>query len=74
MTATAETVAGWFRGLRWYLREAAGESAYERYVERERHLHPVPPCSTARVRAGVRSRGQPTPATLLLMPRVAKRG
>jgi uncharacterized short protein YbdD (DUF466 family) len=27
------------RGIRWYLREAAGETAYERYVEHVRREH-----------------------------------
>jgi len=40
MTAPAATLVSWFRGLRWYLREVTGESAYDRYVERERHQHP----------------------------------
>ncbi len=40
MTPTAATVTRWLRGLRWYVREVTGESAYDRYVERERHQHP----------------------------------
>jgi uncharacterized short protein YbdD (DUF466 family) len=28
------------RGVRWYLREVAGESAYDRYVEHVRREHP----------------------------------
>ncbi len=27
-------------GVRWYLREVAGETAYERYVEHVRRAHP----------------------------------
>jgi uncharacterized short protein YbdD (DUF466 family) len=28
------------RGIRWYLREAAGETVYDRYVEHLRRDHP----------------------------------
>jgi uncharacterized short protein YbdD (DUF466 family) len=28
------------RGVRWYLREVSGESAYDRYVEHARRDHP----------------------------------
>jgi uncharacterized short protein YbdD (DUF466 family) len=28
------------RGIRWYLREAAGETVYDRYVEHVRSEHP----------------------------------
>jgi uncharacterized short protein YbdD (DUF466 family) len=28
------------RGVRWYVREVTGESAYDRYVEHETRLHP----------------------------------
>ena len=29
-----------FSGVRWYLREVTGESAYDRYVEHMRRDHP----------------------------------
>jgi uncharacterized short protein YbdD (DUF466 family) len=29
-----------FAGVRWYLREVSGESAYDRYVEHMRRDHP----------------------------------
>ena len=29
-----------FAGIRWYLREVSGESAYDRYVEHTRRDHP----------------------------------
>ena len=29
----------WGRGVRWYLREVTGESAYDRYVAHERVAH-----------------------------------
>jgi uncharacterized short protein YbdD (DUF466 family) len=32
-----------WRGLRWYLREVSGESAYNRYVEQTRREHPHAP-------------------------------
>ena len=32
-----------WRGLRWYLREVTGESAYDRYLERVRGEHPHAP-------------------------------
>jgi uncharacterized short protein YbdD (DUF466 family) len=39
--AVAESrIRGLARGIRWYLREAAGETAYERYVEHVRSEHP----------------------------------
>jgi uncharacterized short protein YbdD (DUF466 family) len=28
------------RGVRWYVREVTGESAYDHYVEHETRLHP----------------------------------
>jgi uncharacterized short protein YbdD (DUF466 family) len=37
--ATAK-LGGFARTIRWYLREAAGETAYERYVEHTRREHP----------------------------------
>lgn len=41
MTAVASSVVvrAW-RGLRWYLREVSGESAYDRYVESACSEHP----------------------------------
>jgi uncharacterized short protein YbdD (DUF466 family) len=33
-------IRGLARGIRWYLREAAGETAYERYVAHVRGEHP----------------------------------
>ena len=38
--AAAEAVARAWRGLRWYLREVTGESAYDRYVESKCSGHP----------------------------------
>ena len=32
-----------WRGLRWYLREVSGESAYDHYVEQARREHPDGP-------------------------------
>jgi uncharacterized short protein YbdD (DUF466 family) len=37
------TVKSAFSGMRWYLREVSGESAYDRYVEHRRHEHPGEP-------------------------------
>ena len=34
------TLAQAFAGVRWYLREVAGETAYDRYVEHVRRDHP----------------------------------
>jgi len=34
------TVRDAIAGVRWYLREVAGESGYERYVEHTRRHHP----------------------------------
>jgi uncharacterized short protein YbdD (DUF466 family) len=34
------TVKQAFSGVRWYLREVSGESAYDRYVEHRRREHP----------------------------------
>lgn len=36
------------RGVRWYLREVAGETAYDRYVEHRRLEHPGAPVMTRR--------------------------
>ena len=35
------TVKEAFAGVRWYLREVSGESAYDRYVEHVRREHPT---------------------------------
>ncbi|HEX2808931.1 MAG TPA: YbdD/YjiX family protein [Kineosporiaceae bacterium] len=35
-------------GVRWYLREVAGESSYERYVEHESREHPGRPVLSRR--------------------------
>jgi uncharacterized short protein YbdD (DUF466 family) len=35
-------------GVRWYLREVAGESAYDRYVSHMRVDHPTQPVMTRR--------------------------
>ena len=45
MTATLRGGARW---LRWYLREVAGESAYDRYVEHARRDHPDRPVRSRR--------------------------
>ncbi|WP_328993271.1 YbdD/YjiX family protein [Kribbella sp. NBC_01245] len=37
---TASVVVRAWRGLRWYLREVSGESAYDRYVETACRKHP----------------------------------
>jgi uncharacterized short protein YbdD (DUF466 family) len=42
------TLRGAFAGLRWYLREVAGESAYDRYVEHHRREHPGAPLPARR--------------------------
>jgi uncharacterized short protein YbdD (DUF466 family) len=34
------TVRDVFRGVKWYVREVSGESAYDRYVEHVRREHP----------------------------------
>ncbi|MFE7972355.1 YbdD/YjiX family protein [Streptomyces shenzhenensis] len=45
MRPALRRVASALRGLRWYVRELTGESAYERYVTQLRKRHPeaVPP-------------------------------
>ncbi len=35
-------------GVRWYLREVSGESAYDRYVEHVRQEHPGQPVMSRR--------------------------
>ena len=42
------TVREAFSGVRWYLREVAGESAYDRYVEHRRREHPGEPVMSRR--------------------------
>jgi uncharacterized short protein YbdD (DUF466 family) len=42
------TVKQVFSGVRWYLREVAGESGYERYVEHMRREHPDQPVMSRR--------------------------
>ena len=37
-----------FSGVRWYLREVSGESAYDRYVEHRRREHPGEPVMSRR--------------------------
>ena len=37
-----------YSGVRWYLREVSGESAYDRYVEHMRHDHPDQPVMSRR--------------------------
>jgi uncharacterized short protein YbdD (DUF466 family) len=37
---TTATLRRWAGGIRWYLREVTGESAYDRYVEHVRQEHP----------------------------------
>jgi len=46
MTRTM-AVRSW-RAVRWYLREITGESAYDRYVEHARGLHPDRPVASRR--------------------------
>ena len=33
-------VRGAVQGVRWYVREVSGEGDYDRYIARERRLHP----------------------------------
>ena len=40
MTAAVKRARDLGRGLRWYLREVSGESAYDRYVAHMRAEHP----------------------------------
>lgn len=42
------TVKQAFAGVRWYLREVTGESAYDRYVEHMRREHPGHPVMSRR--------------------------
>jgi uncharacterized short protein YbdD (DUF466 family) len=42
------TVRQAFAGVRWYLREVSGESAYDRYVEHMRGDHPAQPVMSRR--------------------------
>ena len=42
------TVREVFTGVRWYLREVSGESAYDRYVEHARRDHPDEPVMSRR--------------------------
>jgi uncharacterized short protein YbdD (DUF466 family) len=42
------TVKRAFAGIRWYLREVSGESAYDRYVEHARRDHPGEPVMSRR--------------------------
>jgi uncharacterized short protein YbdD (DUF466 family) len=44
MTTLRETLAG----VRWYLREVSGETAYDRYVEHVRREHPEDPVMSRR--------------------------
>ena len=42
------TVKQAFAGVRWYLREVSGESAYDRYVTHMRGEHPDQPVMSRR--------------------------
>jgi uncharacterized short protein YbdD (DUF466 family) len=42
------TVRRAFAGVRWYLREVSGESAYDRYVEHSQREHPEEPVMSRR--------------------------
>ena len=42
------TAATLYSGVRWYLREVSGESAYDRYVEHRRREHPGEPVMSRR--------------------------
>jgi uncharacterized short protein YbdD (DUF466 family) len=44
MTTLREALAG----VRWYLREVSGETAYDRYVEHVRREHPEDPVMSRR--------------------------
>jgi len=46
MTAVLARSRRAWRGLRWYLREVTGESAYDRYLAHERSAHPDSPVLT----------------------------
>ena len=47
-TRLAMTLREAFAGVRWYLREVSGESAYDRYVEHMRRDHPDQPVMSRR--------------------------
>lgn len=42
------SLASVWQGVRWYLREVSGESAYDRYVEHARRQHPDAPVLSRR--------------------------
>jgi uncharacterized short protein YbdD (DUF466 family) len=42
------TVREALAGVRWYLREVSGESAYDHYVEHARRAHPDEPVMSRR--------------------------
>jgi len=42
------TVREALAGVRWYLREVSGESAYDHYVEHARRVHPDEPVMSRR--------------------------
>ena len=42
------TVRRALAGVRWYLKEVSGESAYDRYVEHARSAHPGDPVMARR--------------------------
>jgi uncharacterized short protein YbdD (DUF466 family) len=42
------TVKQAFAGVRWYLREVSGESAYDHYVDHMRREHPDQPVMSRR--------------------------
>jgi uncharacterized short protein YbdD (DUF466 family) len=48
MTSVSERLRSVARGLRWYLREVTGESAYDAYVTRARRAHPDCPVPSRR--------------------------
>ena len=59
-------------GIRWYLREVSGESAYERYVDHVRREHPGAPVLSRRAFERAPSgRARVTPAGALLLTQPA---
>jgi uncharacterized short protein YbdD (DUF466 family) len=48
VSGSASPVRRAVRGLRWYVRELSGESAYDRYVAHARHDHAGAPVLSRR--------------------------
>ena len=76
-TGVSHDVKQAFAGVRWYLREVSGESAYDRYVEHMRRDHPGPAGDVAprlRALAPGRARREPSRALLLSGRNRGRRG